>query len=94
MCGITGIIRWDNNSVNSEYVRIMNNKLSHRGPDGEGYYNEEYLSLGHKRLSIIDLHTGDQPIFNEDRSIVVVFNGEIYNFQEFVLSARFKDLLF
>ena len=60
----------------------MCDKIIHRGPDEEGYYVADNVSLGMRRLSIIDLSTGSQPIFNEDESIVVVFNGEIYNFKE------------
>jgi len=56
--------------------------LSHRGPDGEGFYCKNNLGLGHRRLSIIDLSTGDQPMFNENKSIVIIFNGEIYNYIE------------
>ena len=56
--------------------------VSHRGPDDEGYYSDKNITLGHKRLSIIDLRTGKQPIYNEDNSIVIVYNGEIYNFRE------------
>lgn len=59
----------------------MCNRLIHRGPDSEGYYNDDSVGLGVRRLRIIDLRTGDQPIHNEDSSIWVVFNGEIYNFQ-------------
>jgi asparagine synthase (glutamine-hydrolysing) len=57
--------------------------IRHRGPDKDGIYQNGNIYLGHRRLSIIDLNTGDQPIYNEDKSVVVVFNGEIYNFQEF-----------
>ncbi|MBW2331818.1 MAG: hypothetical protein JRF30_13140 [Deltaproteobacteria bacterium] len=60
----------------------MNNTLVHRGPDDEGYYLSSKVGLGHRRLSIIDLETGKQPMGNEDGSIQVVFNGEIYNFLE------------
>ena len=64
----------------------MTRLLTHRGPDGEGYYcwpqSLPRVALGMCRLSILDLETGDQPIFNEDRSIAVVFNGEIYNYIE------------
>ena len=56
--------------------------LSHRGPDEHGYYTGEGAFLGHRRLSIIDLETGTQPIFNEDKSIVLIINGEIYNYSE------------
>lgn len=78
MCGITGII-----GIKDENTLIkMNNALIHRGPDEEGYYFDENISLGNRRLSIIDLSTGTQPIYNEDKSLVVVYNGEIYNYQE------------
>jgi len=61
----------------------MNEKIKHRGPDGEGFYLDKNISLGHRRLSIIDLsENGKQPMFNEDKSMCIVFNGEIYNFQE------------
>jgi asparagine synthase (glutamine-hydrolysing) len=63
-------------------VRRITAMLAHRGPDADGFFWGDGAALGHRRLSIIDLSTGDQPIFNEDRSKVVVFNGEIYNFQE------------
>lgn len=80
MCGITGIFgKLDNKE---EIITIMNGLISHRGPDDDGFYNDEHISLGHRRLSIIDLNTGKQPIFNEDKTICIVFNGEIYNFQE------------
>ncbi len=64
------------------WVRSMGESLAHRGPDGEGYFVENGLALGHRRLSIIDLETGSQPMANEDGSLVIVFNGEIYNFLE------------
>ncbi len=60
----------------------MMNSMNHRGPDEEGSYEDKGILLGHKRLSIIDLSTGSQPIYNEDNSVVIVFSGEIYNFQE------------
>jgi len=60
----------------------MADSLKHRGPDGKGYFLDQFVSLGHRRLSIIDLKGGKQPLFNEDKTIVIVFNGEIYNFQE------------
>ncbi|MEM4203929.1 MAG: hypothetical protein QXS54_07660, partial [Candidatus Methanomethylicaceae archaeon] len=60
----------------------MNAALCHRGPDGEGYFADGTLAFAMRRLAIIDLVTGDQPIFNESASVVVVFNGEIYNYRE------------
>ncbi len=78
MCGIAGVYGLSD----KELVRRMCDKIVHRGPDDHGYYVDDEISLGMRRLSIIDLITGKQPIFNEDKSIVIVFNGEIYNFKE------------
>jgi asparagine synthase (glutamine-hydrolysing) len=68
--------------VDEGVLRKMTDRLVHRGPDSAGYFIEGGLGLGFRRLSIIDLETGDQPLFNEDRSVVVVCNGEIYNYRE------------
>ncbi|HTE43466.1 MAG TPA: XrtA/PEP-CTERM system amidotransferase, partial [Steroidobacteraceae bacterium] len=65
-------------------LRRMNDVQAHRGPDGEGEHIEPGVALGHRRLSIIDVATGQQPLYNEDRSVVVVFNGEIYNYQSLI----------
>jgi len=80
MCGICGIYSPDKPVVDSELLRRVNASLHHRGPDGEGYFIENFIGLAMRRLAIIDLVTGNQPIFNEDRSVAVVFNGEIYNY--------------
>lgn len=78
MCGICGF-----NWKDEELIRRMNNQMVHRGPDQDGIYCCDQASLGHRRLSIIDLSEhGRQPMFNEDGSLCLVFNGEIYNFQE------------
>ncbi|TAL60938.1 MAG: asparagine synthase (glutamine-hydrolyzing) [Bacteroidetes bacterium] len=83
MCGITGIFHFDpSRAVNEVLLKKMTDTLFHRGPDGEGYYGKNHIGLGHRRLTIIDLTTGDQPMFNEDKSIAVIFNGEIYNYIE------------
>jgi asparagine synthase (glutamine-hydrolysing) len=83
MCGIAGIAHIDPAyPVDQHLLRRMTTVMSHRGPDAGGLHIGHGMALGHRRLSIIDLSTGDQPIFNEDRSIAVVFNGEIYNFHE------------
>ncbi len=82
MCGICGIYNHNGQAVNKELLEKMNHTLVHRGPDGEGYFIESNVGLGHRRLSIIDLEGGRQPMGNEDGSIQVVFNGEIYNFLE------------
>ena len=79
MCGICGIIR---KGDNKDIIKKMNDRIMHRGPDGEGYYVDGDVAFGHRRLSIIDLSTGDQPIYNEDNSVVTVYNGEIYNYVE------------
>ena len=80
MCGISGL--WQPNGVEERLVRSMNAALTHRGPDDEGYYINGPIGLGHRRLSIIDLERGRQPLANEDKTIWIVFNGEIYNFPE------------
>src|SRR5215467_16129795 len=80
MCGICGIVNFNkNDSVDGTLIERMTSAQAHRGPDDHGYFVEENVGLGHRRLSIIDLSGGKQPIFNEDGSVVVVFNGEIYN---------------
>ena len=83
MCGITGIVdlRGDR-PIDEAVLRRMNGLLSHRGPDGDGFHVSPGVGLGHRRLSIIDLEGGKQPLYNEDRSVVVTFNGEIFNFME------------
>ncbi len=86
MCGIVGWANLDSSSFACEMdeltLREMCAKIEHRGPDSEGVYLAESAALGMRRLSIIDLKTGGQPVFNEDRAISVVMNGEIYNFQD------------
>ena len=84
MCGICGKVCFDNNiMVNQNLIKNMMDAIHHRGPDDEGMYINGQVGLGHKRLSIIDLNTGKQPVSNEDGKVRVVFNGEIYNFKEF-----------
>ena len=82
MCGICGIYNFDGRPVDKNFLERMNNVLIHRGPDGEGMFIDSNVGLGHRRLSIIDLEAGMQPMGNEDGSVQVVFNGEIYNFPE------------
>lgn len=83
MCGITGVLHFDTSrNADAALLRKMTDTLAHRGPDGDSYYIKNNLGLGHRRLSIIDLSTGDQPMFNEDKSIAVILNGEIYNYIE------------
>lgn len=80
MCGIAGIIGKDKN--NKKYIKKMCDRIAHRGPDDENYYIGKNVALGHRRLSIIDISGGIQPMFSNDKRYVVVFNGEIYNYQE------------
>lgn len=83
MCGISGIYHTTNPSIVDErLLRAMSASIMHRGPDGDGYFLKENIGLAHQRLSIIDLQDGGQPIYNENRSITIVFNGEIYNYLE------------
>ncbi len=82
MCGIAGIVSLDGKPVFERELRDMCSAISHRGPDDEGYYLGVGAGLGMRRLSIIDLASGRQPIQNEDGSVWVVFNGEVYNFRE------------
>ncbi|MEV7003551.1 asparagine synthase (glutamine-hydrolyzing) [Streptomyces sp. NPDC093982] len=80
VCGVAGMV--STGSPDPAAVRDMCDVLSHRGPDGEGFHRDNHVALGMRRLAIIDVSGGDQPVFNEDRSVVAVFNGEIYNFRE------------
>ncbi|MEK6857514.1 MAG: asparagine synthase (glutamine-hydrolyzing), partial [Nanoarchaeota archaeon] len=90
MCGITGF-NWDD----KELVRKMCDSISHRGPDGEGCYNDDLVSLGHRRLSIIDLSdNGKQPMSNSNGSIWITFNGEIYNYLEIKMDLEKKGYFF
>jgi len=83
MCGICGKVVFDpNETVAPALVRAMADTIRHRGPDDEGYYVSGQVGLGFRRLSIIDLQSGHQPLSNEDGSIWIIFNGEIYNYQE------------
>jgi len=83
MCGITGIFdTTGTRTIDRGLLERMNESQHHRGPDEGELYVETALGFGHRRLSVIDLATGRQPLFNEDRSVVIVFNGEIYNYRE------------
>lgn len=82
MCGIAGILRVDGAPAGADLLGAMTSAIAHRGPDGDGFFCDGSVGLGHRRLAIIDLATGDQPMATEDGSVVLVFNGEIYNFRE------------
>lgn len=91
MCGIVGIFDTrEKEHINRELLSRMNETQYHRGPDEGGLHTEPGLGFGHRRLSIIDLSSGQQPLFNEDNSVVVTYNGEIYNFRE--LSTELQSL--
>ncbi len=77
ICGFTGQIEQRENTI-----KQMTEVITHRGPDSEGFYNDNYISMGFRRLSIIDLEEGHQPIYNEDKTLVLTFNGEIYNYKD------------
>jgi len=78
MCGIAGFIGFRDDRLINEFSQL----LKHRGPDGEGFFCDDYVTLLNRRLAIIDIAGGDQPIYNEDRTMVIVYNGEIYNYQD------------
>lgn len=83
MCGICGIYNYKTDElVDPDFIQLMTTSIQHRGPDDDGFYFDGSLGLGMRRLSIIDLAGGKQPIHNEDRTIWIVFNGEIYNFPD------------
>jgi asparagine synthase (glutamine-hydrolysing) len=82
MCGIVGIIKWGSNAVDPHELQALNEAAIHRGPDELGSYIEGSVGLAMRRLSIIDLAMGSQPMFSQDRRYVIIFNGEIYNFKE------------
>ena len=91
MCGIAGIFHFDSlRKVNINHLKKMTDILRYRGPDNEGFFIDNNVGLGHRRLSIIDLSSGDQPMFNDDKSIVLILNGEIYNYIE--LREELKNL--
>ena len=82
MCGIAGVLSRTDAEDRRRRVGRMTRALTHRGPDDEGFFDDEGVSLGFRRLSVIDLETGEQPILDEERSLAIVLNGEIYNFRE------------
>jgi asparagine synthase (glutamine-hydrolysing) len=95
MCGIAGILNLDGTSVDARLLQRMTAVLAHRGPDGEGFYTDGALGLGHRRLRIIDLsERGKQPLSNEDKTVWVTFNGEIYNYRELRASLTKRGHIF
>lgn len=91
MCGITGSYGSSNRNV----LEKMANEIAHRGPDGKGFYSDDFVSLGHRRLAIIDTSSlGDQPIISSDKRFVLVYNGEVYNFREIKKKLEKKGYFF
>src|SRR5262245_4806617 len=83
MCGIAGVMYFERDRpVEPAILKAMADRIAHRGPDAEGFWTGPGVGLAHRRLSIIDLAAGQQPLGNEDCTIQVVFNGEIYNYRE------------
>ena len=82
MCGISGFLYFEDKPVDGKLVQEMSDLQAHRGPDEAGLHLGRGVALGHRRLSIIDLSSGKQPLSNEDGTVWITFNGEIYNFQE------------
>ncbi|MBL4835945.1 MAG: asparagine synthase (glutamine-hydrolyzing), partial [Kordiimonadaceae bacterium] len=81
MCGIAGIMVGQGADLDQSILRRMTDALTHRGPDGEGFYLGNYVGFGHRRLSIIDIDGGAQPMHSQDKKLILTYNGEIYNFQ-------------
>jgi asparagine synthase (glutamine-hydrolysing) len=94
MCGIFGMVAWDREMPPPEHLRRVTNLLRHRGPDGGGCWEEPGVFFGHRRLSIIDLATGAQPMASPDGRYVVTFNGEIYNYPELRSELRTRGRAF
>ena len=96
MCGVCGIYNFNQQEIDLEVLKTINAKLEKRGPDSGGIFNDKYVGLGNRRLKIIDFEGGDQPFYNENKDIVLVYNGEIYNYLELkqeleVLGHQFKS---
>ncbi len=82
MCGIVGVVNLDGRAADRALVGRMNEAIHHRGPDEDGYYVEGHVGLAMRRLAIIDLRGGQQPVANEDGTARIVYNGEVYNYRE------------
>jgi asparagine synthase (glutamine-hydrolysing) len=96
MCGINGIAfsSRSNRKINRQMLADMRDVISHRGPDDEGLFIEENIGLGHRRLSIVDVAHGHQPMFNRDESCVIVYNGEVYNHADYRTELEAKGYKF
>lgn len=95
MCGISAVYRYTTIAKDDlKHVKSMNDQMRYRGPDGEGYWNDTHCALGHVRLSIIGTENGSQPLYNQDKSLVLVCNGEIYNYVELKKDLQAKGYVF
>lgn len=95
MCGIAGIFNTDGRPVSAVTLRAMTDAIAHRGPDGEGFYTDSFIGLGHRRLAIIDLSpAGHQPMATPEGDVVLSYNGEVYNFQELRIELEAKGYRF
>jgi len=95
MCGIVGVFNTDGKPVSIATLRSMTDAIAHRGPDGEGFYTDGFVGLGHRRLAIIDLSAaGHQPMATHEGDVVLTYNGEVYNFQELRLELQAKGYQF
>src|SRR5439155_16620799 len=88
VCGLSGFLSLDHRRADPAIVRRMTATLVHRGPDDEGYHVDGPVALGHRRLQIIDLATGQQPVANETGTVHAMVNGEIYNYRELAATLR------
>ena len=94
MCGICGFIQLTNKDYRENIVALMNQEILHRGPDDDGFFSDEYCTLAMRRLSIIDLSNGKQPIFSNDKRFLIFYNGEIYNYKELRSFLISKGIIF
>ena len=91
MCGISGIVKFNKESVKESEIRSLMRKMKHRGPDDEGIFIDNNVGLGFLRLSILDLsQAGHQPMFSSDGRFVIIFNGEVYNYLEIRQELKYK----
>ena len=95
MCGINAIFRYNQvTEKDKKSLKAMNQQMHYRGPDGEGYWNDEHCALAHTRLGIIGTQNGTQPLYNADKSLILICNGEIYNYIELKKNLQAKEFIF